>query len=153
MLLSILIFLLGCEDENKGSFIEETKEINRTNYNMMSEVRVDLDGNGVEELITLYLGPVNKSEANMAVINTDNVNWNLVVQDGDKVYSLFDQKVKHGTVKFWFENKGETTELVVFMNGEQKEIITYQYDRGNTRFIKETHYKNKGTIYEPYLRY
>jgi hypothetical protein len=153
MLLSIVIAIVGCESENKGLYIEETADIDRKNYNMMSEVRMDLDGNGVEELISLYLGPVKQSQANMAVLKTDDANWNLIVQDGEKVFSLFNHKVKHGTVEFWFENNEDGIKIVLFVDGEQKEIITYQYDRGNSRFIKETHYKNNGIVYEPYMRY
>ncbi|WP_408011406.1 hypothetical protein ACJROX_14575 [Pseudalkalibacillus sp. A8] len=143
-LLSIFL-LLGCVKENQSTIKEgSVKDLNK--YTSVAEVKEDLDGNGITEKISLYVGPVIHKDAAVSSL-ADQTYWRLIVEDGDKTFSLINYKSSYNdSFDLWLEENGKRNNIIVFLGGHNKEIISYHYE--DSRFIKEKRYKSKGEVKE-----
>ncbi|UPG66049.1 hypothetical protein [Metabacillus endolithicus] len=133
ILLFFLISLIGCEKESKVKQINYIKEgivEDLDKYTSMTQVEQDLDGNGSKEIITMYVGPALENEGKTSIHDVDEVYYRLIVEDGEKEFSLINfKKDLKNIVEVWFEEKDDGYEIVIFFDGENREIISYNYDK------------------------
>ncbi|MGE6204375.1 hypothetical protein [Guptibacillus hwajinpoensis] len=156
-LLFLLILIAGCNNSVNHSNSDKTSQqynIEKTDIKIADDlfqtarIKEDLDGDGSKEIISLYLGPILNKEDKVTVLPYDERHiWQLIVYDGNDTFPLFNKSVQSDTnLDFWIEYTANKKEIVVFIDGENKSIASYTYDKENNRFVKEIKYKSEGQI-------
>jgi len=152
-LLTLFVLLIGCDDniqkENQKEYIESSavdpKKLGI--YTQLSEIEQDLDGNGTNEVISVYIGSSSNNDEEQSAFTPDEVNYRLMVKDQKETYTLINSNKKIKNIReMWFETELHKTKIVVFFDGKFREIASFSYDSKNSRFIKELQYMNTGNI-------
>ena len=108
------------------------------------KLTVDIDGDGEEEVIELYVN-AGKMENGLFAWD-DGQNWLLVVKDGEKTYPLFDDYVQLGSIDFsttTFDRKPGI--VMIKTQHSDRTVQKFTYDKNEKGYQKETFYKKENT--------
>lgn len=158
MILSLTIILNGCQiQENKVNvdntekktetkLIRETTNDPRlnTSWTKIKEFNVDLDRDSKEDNIGLYTTAERDKQGNL--MWDDGQKWLLLVQSGDKFYSLLSEYVQLGSVYFTVSKYSEDTVMkvtVIVPTGTNLKMLSYSFDKNQQGFIEEPIYNSK----------
>ena len=128
------------EQANSDYSTITAKNIEEYPYTLYKKKSLDIDKDGEEEIIELYVN-AGKMENGLFAWD-DGQNWLLVVQDGEDSYPLFDDYIQLGSLDFstaTFDGKPG-----IVMHKTQHTSITIQkftYDQKVKGYHKETFYK------------
>lgn len=154
LLLLFAFSLYGCKEETVRSdqpIHKETAEkitaAEVTEYEgrfLEEKLEEDLTGDGINEIIELYISPPPVIDENGEYGWDDSHYWQLIVNVGDQTYPLFNDHIQFGAIRFWIieDNKGK--EVVLLSEGSQLFMNSYRFD--GEAFIKTEHYSNDGGI-------
>ena len=136
------------EQVNNDYSMIVAKEIEKYPQSLYKEVTLDLDGDGEEEVIELYVN-AGKMEDGLFAWD-DGQNWLLVVKDGEETYPLFDDYVQLGSIEFSTARFDGKPGVVMIMAQHSNKIIQkFTYDKNERGYQKETFYK-KENIHDQY---
>jgi hypothetical protein len=115
------------------------KEIESYPISLYDQTTFDLDGDGEQEQIEMY---VNAEQAeNGEYIWDDGQNWLLVVKDGDKTYPLFDGWVQIGKLSFWLLESDEKPMLILLKTGTAEfNLQTFTFNEEESGYLQEIHF-------------
>ncbi|MDZ5471347.1 hypothetical protein SM124_06265 [Bacillus sp. 31A1R] len=132
-------------EEEKVEDVAEIEEVVKArgieNYpvSLYDETTFDLDGDGEEEQIEMYVNAEQDEKGEFAW--DDGHNWLFVVKDGDQTYPLYDGWVQLGTLKFWVIETDETPMVILLKTGTAEFTLqTFTYNNVEQGFIKETQF-------------
>ncbi|MEH7345636.1 hypothetical protein V7122_17465 [Bacillus sp. JJ1532] len=148
---------LSIENEDLKNTVEEQKEALEVNndysiilakdiekypQSLYKETTLDIDQDGEEEIIELYVN-ARKMENGLFAWD-DGETWLLVVKDGEKTYPLFDNFVQLGSVDIsttTFDRKPG----IVMLETWHSDIFIHKFifDHEAKGFVKETFYKKE----------
>jgi hypothetical protein len=134
---------LGSDDlENdtplKGLTIT-AKEIESYPVSLYDQTTFDLDGDGEQEQIEMYVN-AEKDETGEYMWD-DGQNWLLVVKDGGKTYPLFDGWVQIGKLSFWLIESDEKPMLILLKTGTAEfNLQTFTFNEKENSYIQEIHF-------------
>ncbi len=148
LLLSLLFLITGCSEQNLVTIIEASEiELPEQAYlldTVMDDhlgdeedtVWADLTGDGIEEEILMYITPSPFDEETGEATMWEHLHlWHLIVKEGEKTYTLFNDNVR-GTLSFWVTETPETRLLLVDQSGVQ--LIVYEFKYNNGVFERST---------------
>jgi len=120
------------------------KEIEKYPQTLYKKTLEDIDGDGEEEVIELY---VNAGKTGNGLFAWDDgQDWLLVVKDGEKTYPLFDDFVQLGSIDFsttTFDRKPGV--VMIKAQHSDKTVQKFTYDKNEKGYQKETFYKRENT--------
>ncbi|MDN4606231.1 hypothetical protein [Sporosarcina highlanderae] len=122
--------------------IIHAKEIEKYPQTLYKKVTLDLDRDGEEEVVELYVN-AGKTENGLFAWD-DGQTWMLVVKDGEETYPLFDDYVQLGSVDFSttiFDGKQGI--VMVISQHADKTVQKFTYDIKEKGYQKETFYKKE----------
>lgn len=132
---------LNQQVSNDYSMIE-AKDIEKYPQTLYKSATLDMDGDGEEEVIELYVN-AGKTE-NGVFAWDDGQTWLLVVKDGDKTYPLFDDFVQLGSIDFSTTRLDGKPGIVMIMRSHSDRIVQkFSYDKNENGYQKETFYKKE----------
>ena len=120
------------------------KDIEKYPQTLYKKTTVDIDGDGEEEVIELYVN-AGKMENGLFAWD-DGQNWLLVVKDGEKTYPLFDDYVQLGSIDFsttTFDRKPGI--VMIKTQHSDRTVQKFTYDENEKGYQKETFYKKENT--------
>ena len=127
---------------NKSSSVIHKKDIESYPRSLYKEASFDIDHDGQEEIIELYVN-AEKMENGLFAWD-DGQTWLLVVKDGEDTYPLFDDFVQLGSINFSTANfDGKPGIAMIETWHGDKFIHKFAYDQNEKGFVKETFYKNE----------
>lgn len=135
---------LGEVNQDDHSAIQ-AKDIKKYPRSLYKKASVDLDEDGEEEIIELY---VNASKMENGVFAWDDgQTWLLVVKDGEKSYPLFDHFVQLGGVDFSITTFDGKPGIVMVMTWQfDKTVQKFTFDHDKNGFVKQTFYKKENFL-------
>jgi hypothetical protein len=155
MIISILFISFGCspgqkpvepnitediidnenvEEKPKSTVIEPTNKVNTDGLSLLDSYEFDIDGNGNNEIISLYTTA--EKDANGEIIWDDGQNWKLLVEGGDKDYILFDDYVQLGSIKFYAYTSHDSFYITTIQTGTANLKLTeYHFDKQDNNFV------------------
>ncbi|KOP71011.1 hypothetical protein AMS60_23435 [Bacillus sp. FJAT-21945] len=133
---------------NNGYATILAKDIENYPRSLYKEITLDIDMDGEDELIELY---VNAEKMENGVFAWDDgQTWLLVVNDGEKTYPLYDGFVQLGSIDFSTATfDGKPGIVIIEMWHSDKSVHKLIYDHEAKGFIKETLYK-KENLFQQY---
>ncbi|MCG7343715.1 hypothetical protein MHZ92_06195 [Sporosarcina sp. ACRSL] len=136
------------EQVNNDYSMIVAKEIENYPQSLYKKTALDLDGDGEEEVIELYVNAEKMEDGLFAW--DDGQNWLLVVKDGEETYPLFDDFVQLGSIRFSTATFDGKPGIVMIMAQHSDKIIQkFTYDKNEKGYQKETFYK-KENIHDQY---
>ena len=118
------------------------KEIEKYPQTLYKSATLDIDEDGEEEVIELYVN-VEKLESGQFAWD-DGQNWLLVVKDGEKTYPLFDDYVQLGSIDFSTTTYDKTPAIVMIMaQHSDRTVQKFTYDKNEKGYQKVTFYKKE----------
>lgn len=142
------------EEERKALELAMNQEVNKDNSMILAKdietypqvlykrKTFDIDGDGEEEIIELYVNVEIMENGSFAW--DDGQNWLLVVKDGEITYPLFDDYIQLGSLNFSMTTFDGKPGIVMHM--KQHSNITIQkftYDKKEKGYQKKTFYKKE----------
>ena len=120
------------------------KDIEKYPQTLYKKTTVDIDEDGEEEVIELYVN-AGKMENGLFAWD-DGQNWLLVVKDGEKTYPLFDDFVQLGSIDFSTTTFDRKPGLVMIKTQHSDRTVQkFTYDKNENGYQKETLYKKENT--------
>lgn len=120
------------------------KDIEKYPQTLYKKTTVDIDEDGEEEVIELYVN-AGKMENGLFAWD-DGQNWLLVVKDGEKTYPLFDDFVQLGSIDFSTTTFDRKPGLVMIKTQHSDRTVQkFTYDKNENGYQKETFYKKENT--------
>lgn len=122
--------------------IIHAKDIEKYPQTLYKTVALDLDRDGEEEVVELYVN-AGKDENGLFAWD-DGQTWMLVVKDGEETYPLFDDYVQLGSVDFSttiFDGKQGI--VMVMSQHANRTVQKFTYDFKEKGYQKETFYKKE----------
>ena len=120
------------------------KDIEKYPQTLYKKTTADINGDGEEEVIELYVN-AGKTENGLFAWD-DGQNWLLVVKDGEKTYPLFDDFVQLGSIDFSTTTFDGNPGIVMLMTQHSDIIVRkFTYDKNEEGYQKETFYKKENT--------
>lgn len=120
------------------------KDIEKYPQTLYKETSLDMDGDGEEEVIELYVN-AGKMENGLFAWD-DGHHWLLVVKDGEKTYPLFDGYVQLGSMDFTTAKFDRNPGIVIYMTQHSDRTVQkFTYDKNEKGYQKETFYKKENT--------
>lgn len=133
---------------NNSSSVILQKDIESYPRSLYKEAALDIDNDGQEESIELYVN-AEKMENGLFAWD-DGQTWLLVVKDGEDTYPLFDNYVQLGSIDFSIGTFDEKPGIAMLETWHgDKYIHKFAYDHKEKGFVKETLYK-KENIFQQY---
>ncbi|MEH7123512.1 hypothetical protein V7127_09660 [Bacillus sp. JJ1773] len=148
---------LSIENEDLKNTVEEQKEALEVNndysiilakdiekypQSLYKETTLDIDQDGEEEIIELYVN-ARKMENGLFAWD-DGETWLLVVKDGEKTYPLFDNFVQLGSVDISTTTFDRKPGIVMLETWHSDIFIhKFTFDHEAKGFVKETFYKKE----------
>ncbi|MEH7391727.1 hypothetical protein [Bacillus sp. JJ1474] len=148
---------LSIENEDLKNTVEEQKEALEVNndysiilakdiekypQSLYKETTLDIDQDGEEEIIELYVN-ARKMENGLFAWD-DGETWLLVVKDGEKTYPLFDNFVQLGSVDISTTTFDRKPGIVMLETWHSDIFIhKFTFDHETKGFVKETFYKKE----------
>lgn len=131
------------EEDNEYKTIL-AKDIVKYPQTLYKTKTMDLDGDGEEELIELY---VNAGKMENGVFAWDDgQNWLLVVKDGEITYPLYDEYIQLGSLDFTTTTfDGKPGIVMLMMQHGDITIEKFIFDDGENGYQKEPIYKKINT--------
>lgn len=121
------------EEETNSVIIESTDKVSTEGLSLLDSYEFDVDGNGDEEIISLYTTA--EKDENGEVIWDDGQNWKLLVEGADKDYILFDDYVQLGNIKFYAYTSDDDFYLTTIQTGTANLKLTeYHFDKQDNNF-------------------
>lgn len=118
------------------------KEIEKYPQTLYKKTTEDIDGDGEEEIIELYVN-AGKLENGLFAWD-DGQNWLLVVKDGEKTYPLFDDYVQLGSIDFSTTTFDREPAIVMIKaQHSDRTVQKFTYDKNEKGYQKETFYKKE----------
>lgn len=131
-------------DANEEGALIKASEIEKYPQTLYKEMKLDVNGDGEEEIIELYVNAGKMEDGQFAW--DDGQNWLLVVKDGEKTYPLFDAYVQLGTIDFSTAMFDRKPGIVMFMQQHGDRVAQkFMYDENERGFELETFYKKENT--------
>ncbi|WOV87238.1 hypothetical protein QWT69_15485 [Sporosarcina oncorhynchi] len=131
-------------DANEEVVLIKASEIEKYPQTLYKEMKFDVNGDGEEEIIELYVNAGKMEDGQFAW--DDGQNWLLVVKDGEKTYPLFDGYVQMGTIDFSTAIFDRKPGIVMFMRQHGDRVAQkFMYDENESGFVLETFYKKENT--------
>ncbi|MEZ7172072.1 hypothetical protein [Sporosarcina sp. OR05] len=129
-------------DANNGSALIKATKIEKYPQTLYKEMTLDIDRDGEEEIIELYVNAGKMEDGQFAW--DDGQNWLLVVKDGEKTYPLFDEYVQLGSIDFSTATFDGKPGVVMFM-GEHanRSFQKFIFDKKEEGYQKATFYKKE----------
>ncbi len=109
---------------------------------LAEQTPLDIDGNHENEIVEMYVTP-SPVQPNGELVWDDSHFWQLLVKDGDNVYPLFNDHSQFGLLKFWTYS-GESPSILLLVDGNGTNVVSYKYDKDNKSFLKEINYQSEG---------
>ncbi|MFC5605125.1 hypothetical protein [Sporosarcina koreensis] len=120
------------------------KDIEKYPKTLYKSTTLDLDGDGEDEIIELYVN-AGKMENGLFAWD-DGQSWLLVVKDGEKTYPLFDEFVQNGSIEFSTGRFNKKPGIVMIMSSHSdRKVQKFTYDENENGYQKETFYKKENT--------
>ena len=118
------------------------KDIETYPQTLYKKTTLDIDGDGEEEIIELYVN-AGKSENGLFAWD-DGQNWLLVVKDGEKTYPLFEEYVQLGSIDFSTTTfDGKPGIVMIKSQHSDRTVQKFTYDENEKGYQKETFYKKE----------
>lgn len=131
-------------DVNNDSALIKASEIDKYPQTLYKEMTLDIDGDGKEEIIELYVNAGIMDNGQFAW--DDGQNWLLVVKDGDKTYPLFDEYIQLGSLDFSTATFDKKPGIVMYKREHaDRTVQKFVFDTNKEAFEKETFYKKENT--------
>ncbi|MBY0121764.1 hypothetical protein [Bacillus sp. S/N-304-OC-R1] len=128
------------ENINNNSSVILKKDIQTYPQSLFKEAAFDINDDGKEEIIELYVN-AEKMEDGMFAWD-DGQTWLLVVKDGEDTYPLFDDFVQLGSIDFSTAKFDGKPGIVMLETGHgDKSIHKIAYNQNEKGFVRETIYK------------
>ncbi|WP_102273095.1 Rossmann-fold NAD(P)-binding domain-containing protein [Cytobacillus massiliigabonensis] len=128
-----------------GDAIILTREIEKYPRSIYKEAAFDIDMDGEDEMIQLYVNAERMENGLFAW--DDGQTWLLAVKDGEKTYPLYDNYVQLGSIDFStaaFDVKKSIVMLEMWHS--DKAVYKFTYDDEAKGFVKETLYKRENPL-------
>ena len=120
------------------------EDIGKYPQTLYKTTTVDIDGDGEEEAIELYVN-AGKMENGLFAWD-DGQNWLLIVKDGEKTYPLFDDFVQLGSIDFSTTTFDKKPRIVMIKaQHSDRTVQIFTYDKDEKGYLKETFYKKENT--------
>lgn len=161
IIISILVVSFGCSPNQKpvepsvpddiidnenvkekpdSIVIEATNKVNTDGLSLLDSYEFDIDGNGNDEIISLYTTA--EKDANGEIIWDDGQNWKLLVEGIDKDYILFDDYVQLGSIKFYAYTSQDSFYITTIQTGTADLKLTeYNFDKQDNNFISKVKFE------------
>lgn len=118
------------------------KDIEQYPQTLYKKITLDIDGDGEEEEIELYVNAGKMDNGQFAW--DDGQNWLLVVKDGEETYPLFDDYVQLGSIDFGTTTFDGKPGIVMLKTQHADKIVQqFTYDKNEKGYRKETVYKKE----------
>lgn len=131
-------------DVNNDSGLIKASAIEKYPQTLYKEMKLDVNGDGQEESIELYVNAGIMDDGQFAW--DDGQNWLLVVKDGEKTYPLFDGYVQMGTIDFSTAFFDKKPGIVMYKREHGDRVAQkFMYDKNEEGFELETFYKKENT--------
>lgn len=129
---------------NNDYSVIPAKDIEKYPQTLYKSTTLDLDGDGEEEIIELYVN-AGKMENGLFAWD-DGQSWLLVVKDGEKTYPLFDEFVQNGSIEFSTGRFNKKPGIVMIMaSHSDRKVQKFTFDENESGYQKETFYKKENT--------
>lgn len=124
---------------DQGGVITGTEPEDRTDWTKTYSAAYDIDGDGPEENISLYINAA--TDENGILMPEDSNRWIFEVNDGISIYKLFDSEISNGSlyaeISEYYDNDGEYPVLsLIKSTGAGLNIINYTYNKDAGGFEK-----------------
>lgn len=117
-------------------------DIEKYPQTLYKKTTLDIDEDGVEEVIELYVN-AGKMENGLFAWD-DGQTWLLVVKDGENTYPLFDDYVQLGSIDFSTTTFDGKPGIVMLMTHHSNRTVQkFTYDKNEKGYQKETFYKKE----------
>ncbi|MFS0688807.1 hypothetical protein AB1K89_06155 [Sporosarcina sp. 179-K 8C2 HS] len=122
----------------------QAKDIEKYPQTLYKQTALDMDGDGEDEVIELYVN-AGKMENGLFAWD-DGQNWLLIVKDGEKTYPLFDEYVQLGSIDFSTARFDKKPGIVIIKaQHSDRTVQKFTYDKNEDGYQKETFYKKENT--------
>lgn len=133
------------EEMNAVNPIILAKDIETYPQSLYKKEILDIDGDGVDELIELYVNAQKMENGTFAW--DDGQAWLLVVKDGEQTYPLFADYVQLGSIDFSTTNFDGKMGIVMLKTWHSnKTVQKFTYDQVAQGFVKETIYNQENIL-------
>ncbi len=134
------------DPEVKTVIIEATDKIDVQDLALLDSYIFDIDGDGVEETIAMYVDA--HQEPNGEIYWDDGQNWLFLVEGEEKDYVLFNDYVQLGTVRFHVYTVDENQFYITAVKPTTAglSITEYKFDNESNNFIAKTIYEATGNV-------
>lgn len=134
------------KDKYKNELIEAvpTESIDTKSMTKLDEFSYDVDADGSEEMIQLYIAAERDEKGELML--DDGQNWLLTVLDGGNAYPLLSEYVQLGSVYFSVSNNGEGEGShinVIIQTGASFSLRSYSFDNDKGGFVGGTVYRSE----------
>ena len=120
------------------------KDIEQYPQTLYKKTTLDIDGDGEEEEIELYVN-AGKMENGLFAWD-DGQHWLLVVKDGEETYPLFDDYVQLGSIDFSTGRFDKKPGIVMIKSSHSdRSVQKFTYDKNENGYQKVTFYKKENT--------
>lgn len=129
-------------DPNYGSALIKATKIEKYPQTLYKEMTLDIDSDGEEEIIELYVNAEKMENGQFAW--DDGQNWLLVVKDDEKTYPLFDEYVQLGSIDFSTATFDGKPGVVMFKREHaDRAVQKFIFDKNEEGYQKATFYKKE----------
>ena len=133
------------EEKPDSIVIEATNKVNTDGLSLLDSYEFDIDGNGNDEIISLYTTA--EKDANGEIIWDDGQNWKLLVEGIDKDYILFDDYVQLGSIKFYAYTSQDSFYITTIQTGTANLKLTeYHFNKQDNNFISKVKFEAKNNV-------
>ncbi len=129
------------DNQKKTMIFASDKKISTENLTLLDSYSVDVNKDGLEDVIEMYTSAMRNSNGEM--MWDDGQNWLLIVKEKDHVYVLFEGYVQLGTIKYRVFTEGEQNifHLLAIRTGSAEMVITdYIYNKEDNGFEQKVIY-------------
>jgi hypothetical protein len=132
-------------EEPEGTIIEGTDKVDVANLTLLDSYIFDFDGDGTDETISLYTAA--EKDTNGEIMWDDGQNWNLLVEDTDQDFVLFNDYVQLGTIKFYVYTSDDNFYITTVQTGTASLKFTeYSFDKESKNFISNVRFETTGNV-------
>ncbi|MFE8698681.1 hypothetical protein ACFYKT_20520 [Cytobacillus sp. FJAT-53684] len=130
---------------NNEDAVIGAKEIENYPRSLYKEITFDIDKDGEDEIIELYVN-ADRMENGLFAWD-DGQTWLLVVKDGNKTYPLYDGFVQLGSIDLSTATLDGKPSIVMLERWHaDKSVYTFAFDHEAKGFVKETLYKKENLL-------
>jgi len=153
ILVALLVIAFGCTnkevdqgiDNGHETLISVTDKISTGDLALLDSYSFDIDGNGSEEIISMYVDA--HQEPNGEIHWDDGQNWLLLVEEQDQNYILFNDYIQLGTLRFHIYTEDDDFHITTIQSTTANlQITEYKFDKESKEFISTPKYRTEGNV-------